>query len=126
MMRRFIHIRRKFALFVCPELAATPTDGLATKNKALVVSSSVELGENWPLVLGSIYAEHIDRSLFTVAKRIGVHSRFFLRLAENLGCSVDTFNQAMGWFDENWPTDLAWPVDVPRPSQAPKRKRRVA
>lgn len=77
--------------------------------------------------LANAYAAHINRSVMTVAKRVGVHNKFFSRLVEVGGCRVDTFNQAMGWFDENWPADLAWPADVPRPSaQASKRKRRAA
>ncbi|RUS64909.1 hypothetical protein EGN72_02640 [Pseudorhodobacter sp. E13] len=81
----------------------------------------------WPLILGTAYADHIGKSLYTVAARVGVHSRFFERLAGSSGCRVDTYNAVMGWFDENWPADLAWPEAVPRPStRAPKRKRRAA
>lgn len=81
----------------------------------------------WPLTLGTTYADHIGKSLYTVANHVGVHSRFFKRLSEGAGCSVATYNDVLGWFDENWPADLAWPADVPRPSaQVPKRKRRAA
>ena len=78
-------------------------------------------------ILANAYATRIDRSLATVAKRVGVHNKFFSRLTEAGGCRVDMFNLAMGWFDENWPADLAWPEAVPRPSdRAPKRRRGAA
>ena len=78
--------------------------------------------------LASAYAAYADRSLMTVAKRVGVHNKTFVLLGQGKGCHFDTFSHAMRWFDENWPTDLEWPQDVPRPSTvaAPKRKRRVA
>lgn len=80
-----------------------------------------------PLILARAYSAHIDRGLFTVASRVGVHPKFFQRLAEGRGCHVDTFNRSMAWFDANWPADLEWPAGVPRPSaQTVKRKRRVA
>lgn len=76
--------------------------------------------------LALAYAAYADRSLTTVAKRAGVHNKTFTLLSQGKGCHFDTFTQAMGWFDRNWPTDLDWPADVPRPSTLPKRKRRVA
>jgi hypothetical protein len=77
------------------------------------------------LTLASAYAQHIDRSLKTVARHIGLHSIVFERLARGEGCRVDTFNKAMGWFLANWPADLDWPADVPRPD-VPQKKRRAA
>lgn len=78
-------------------------------------------------LLANAYAAHIDRSLMTVAKRVGVHNKFFSRLAEVGGCRVDTFNQAMDWFCRNWPADLEWPEAVPRKLvKAITAKRRVA
>jgi hypothetical protein len=65
-------------------------------------------------ILANAYAAHTNRSLVTVAKRIGVHNKLFSRLVEVGGCRVDTFNQAMMWFDLNWPADLQWPEAVPR------------
>jgi hypothetical protein len=68
----------------------------------------------WPLTLGSIYAAHIGRSLYTVAARIGVHPKLFERLQDGKGCHVDTYTETLRWFDENWPADLTWPEAVPR------------
>ncbi len=71
--------------------------------------------------LARLYAAHVDRSVMTVAKRAGLHSRVFRRLEAMGGCRVDTFNSALAWFDQNWPADLEWPRDVPRP-RSPKKK----
>lgn len=77
--------------------------------------------------LATLYGHHIGRSLMTVAKRVGVHNKTFVLLRQGRGCHFDTFVQAMGWFDANWPGDLEWPADVPRPSEAaPRRKGRAA
>lgn len=78
--------------------------------------------------LASAYAAFADRSLMTVAKRVGVHNKTFVLLKQGRGCHFDTFTHAMRWFDENWPVDLEWPQGVSRPSVEPssKRKRRVA
>lgn len=75
--------------------------------------------------LFNTYATHEGRSAQTVSRRAGLHLAFFPRLVQGYGCRVDTFNKAMGWFAENWPSDLDWPADVPRPS-APKKQRRAA
>lgn len=78
-------------------------------------------------ILASLYAASINRSLMTVAARVGVHNRTFVLLSQGKGCHFDTFCQAMAWFDENWPADLDWPADVPRPSATIiKRKGRTA
>lgn len=63
-------------------------------------------------------AVHLGRSQYTIAAMAGVHSRLFKRLREGGGCRVDTFNQAMHWFDANWPADLAWPRDITRRSRS--------
>lgn len=77
--------------------------------------------------LASVYGRYIDRSLMTVAKRVGVHNKTFVLLTQGRGCHFDTFVRAMAWFDANWPTDLEWPDDVPRrSSNASRRKGRAA
>lgn len=70
--------------------------------------------------LAGIYARHIDRSLFTVAARVGVHNKAFVHQRDGLGCHVDTYRRAMDWFSTNWPADLEWPPQVPRPAKSKK------
>ena len=53
-----------------------------------------------------------------VANLAGRDSRFFSRLREGKGCSVDTLLKTRAWFDENWPDGAHWPRDVPRPAEA--------
>lgn len=78
--------------------------------------------------LATTYADYANRSLMTVAKRVGVHNKTFVLLGQGRGCHVDTYLAAFAWFHENWPADLEWPADVPRltSAAAPKRKRRAA
>lgn len=68
------------------------------------------------LTLAQTYAAHVERGLHTVAGRVGVHGRFFTRLAEDGECRLSAYKQAYSWFDQNWPADLTWPQDIPRPS----------
>jgi hypothetical protein len=75
------------------------------------------------LLLAKTYAAHIDRSLYRVALRVGVHSKFFVLLDKGQGCNSRTVPTVMAWFDANWPADLDWPVSVPRPRPAQKRRR---
>jgi hypothetical protein len=70
--------------------------------------------------LAGLYADHIGRGLFTVAARVGVHSRTFTQLRDGKGCHVGTYHQALTWFAANWPTDLEWPRHIPRPPKAKK------
>ena len=75
------------------------------------------------LTLAKTYGAHINRGLFTVAGRVGVHSRFFTRLEAQHGCHIATYARVLAWFSENWPSDLEWPVGIPRPA---KSKREAA
>jgi hypothetical protein len=74
------------------------------------------------LKLAETYAAHIGRGLYTLANKVGVHSRFFTRLAEKGECRPSAYRHALDWFDANWPADLEWPRDIPRPSKAKKKE----
>lgn len=74
------------------------------------------------IALAETYAAHERRTLNTVARRAGVHLLLFDRLKAGSGCRVDSFNQALGWLDANWPADLAWPDGIARPSASKRRK----
>ncbi len=74
------------------------------------------------LILAETYAAHIGRGLFTVANRVGVHSRFFTRMAERGECRLSAYQHAFSWFDANWPSDLEWPREIPCPSKIKKKE----
>lgn len=75
------------------------------------------------ITLAEAYAAHVGRGPYTVAARVGVHSRFFTRLKDGHGCHIDTFQKVFDWFNDNWPGDLEWPRQIPRPA---KSKREAA
>lgn len=75
------------------------------------------------LLLGQLMAQHLDRSMATIAKRAGVHARLFARLEAGNGCHSDTLSFMTSWFSDNWPADLEWPRQIPRP---PKSKKEAA
>lgn len=76
------------------------------------------------LSLAAAFSAHVRRSEATVSFKAVGHGRLFARLRNGDGCTVRTAERAIGWFDENWPDDLAWPADIPRPSA--QKRRRVA
>jgi hypothetical protein len=73
--------------------------------------------------LADAYAAYLGRGLFTIAGRVGVHGKFFVRLKDGHGCHIGTFLKVQRWFDANWPADLEWPRHIPRPA---KQKREAA
>jgi hypothetical protein len=75
------------------------------------------------LSLAETYAAHVNRGLYTLADRVGVHSRFFVHLKEGRGCHSGSMDLAIKWFDANWPADLAWPAAVVRPSTMARKGR---
>lgn len=75
---------------------------------------------NQLLTLAQTYAAHVERSLFTVANRVGVHSRFFTRMETQGECRLGAYQHAMRWFSDHWPADLEWPADIPRPTPSKK------
>lgn len=78
------------------------------------------------LTLGDLYCLHTKRGLYTLAAKVGVHSRFFTNIREGGGCRISAYGPVLDWFDANWPADLQWPRDVERPSRRASRKRRAA
>lgn len=64
------------------------------------------------------YTAALGRSEATVANAMGRDGRFFIRMREGKGCSVDTLNHVMRWFSDHWPPETAWPDGIDRPQPA--------
>lgn len=59
---------------------------------------------------GRQYAEAANCALSTVGRRCRNDSAFFNRIACGDGSfTVRTFDEVIGWFDENWPADSEKP-----------------
>jgi len=58
----------------------------------------------------------------TISNKCTSHARFFKRLRDGYGCSVDTFNSVSQWFSDHYPEGLEWPRDIPRPPQSKKKE----
>lgn len=71
------------------------------------------------IALVEAYAAAVDRKEATIANLAGRDSRFFARMREGKGCSVDTLNHMLEWFSDHWPEDAPWPEEISRPSPAP-------
>jgi hypothetical protein len=72
------------------------------------------------LRLADLMARHLNRSVMTIARRSGLHTRLYLRLRDGAGCNTSTFNAALQWFADNWPDDLEWPEKIDRPAKTAK------
>jgi hypothetical protein len=68
------------------------------------------------VLLVETYARATSRSEARIANLAGRDSRFFERMRAGKTCSVDTLHHVLGWFSQNWPSDVAWPVGITRPA----------
>lgn len=54
----------------------------------------------------------------TVGKRALNDNTFFARLESGQGFTIRTYDRVIGWFEENWPENLAFP-QIPASAPAP-------
>jgi hypothetical protein len=71
--------------------------------------------------LAETYAEHRGLTLPTVSTYAAGDGKFFSALKGKASCTIARAERLVGWFDANWPADLAWPRDIPRPSAMLRR-----
>ncbi len=67
------------------------------------------------LTLAAACSAGSGRSEARIANLAGCDSRFFVRLREGKGCTVDTLERVHRWFSANWPQDAPWPEGIDRP-----------
>jgi hypothetical protein len=65
--------------------------------------------------LAVFYSEHERRGLDAVSSLIFGKGGFFKSLPVGVDCRTATLQQALRWFDQNWPIDLGWPREISRP-----------
>lgn len=69
------------------------------------------------LTLAHGYAAARAISLARVSTLVRNDGKFFRRLGEGAGCTLETYELALAWFDRHWPEDTSWPAEVPRPTR---------
>ena len=74
------------------------------------------------LTLANAYCEATGRSLARVSTIVRNDGKFFRRLGEGAGCTMDTYAKCLRWFSEHWPEGLPWPDGVPRPAGEDSRE----
>lgn len=75
------------------------------------------------LLLAETYAAATNRSVPRIATLIRNDGKFFAGLKQGRGCTVDTYEDCLQWFSNNWPPDLRWPTEAvarPEPDAAAK------
>ena len=105
-------LRRKLALWLCPDLAFRGE----APGKAESVPAISGL-KNHILTLAARLAEHQGVTHWAISMRLAGKGDFLHRLAKPRGdCTTSTYERAMQFFARTWPADLQWPTDVPRPA----------
>ena len=74
------------------------------------------------LTLANAYCIATNRSLARVSTIVRNDGKFFRRLGEGAGCTMDTYAKCLRWFSEHWPEGLPWPDGVPRPAEEDDRR----
>lgn len=69
-------------------------------------------------LLATRYAETLGVSVASVGKAALRDNTFFQRIEAGEGFTIRTFDRALQWFSDNWPSDTPWPSDIPRPAPA--------
>lgn len=68
------------------------------------------------LTVATAYADANRIELSIASRRAIGDSRVLPRLKEGVSApTLQTADQALGWFSANWPAGLDWPSDIPRP-----------
>lgn len=65
--------------------------------------------------IASTYAERAGVEMKTVSYRVFGDTKKLPAMMNGADITVSRFNDAVRWFSDNWPADLAWPVGVDRP-----------
>ena len=73
------------------------------------------------LSLAKSLAAHRGLKLSTVSTYAAKDGKFFKSLEAGRGCTLSKAERVVGYFDENWPSDLEWPKGVARPSLSKRR-----
>lgn len=68
---------------------------------------------NHLIVLGSQYAKARGIEESTVGRLCAADGRFFARIREGKTFTAKKYDEVVGWFRENWPSDVAWPIPAP-------------
>ena len=73
--------------------------------------------------LATALATHQGVTHFAISMRAMGKGDFFKNMIERgYDCRTRTAAKVLGWFSENWPTDLEWPRDIPRPAKPKSRE----
>lgn len=68
--------------------------------------------------LAAGYCEHSGMSRARLATLIANDGKFFDRVENGGGFTIRTYERALQWFSDHWPTEKPWPTEVPRPAKA--------
>ncbi|SEG58945.1 hypothetical protein [Bosea lathyri] len=67
------------------------------------------------LTLSDAFASSRGVGVTTVWRQAINDPTFYDRLKSEKTITIRTYDRAVSWFSENWPSDQCWPDRVPRP-----------
>jgi hypothetical protein len=68
------------------------------------------------ITLIETYAEAEKLSPSRIGQKLFSSGSKYKQLVAGADITVGRLEEAVRWFDANWPDDLPWPADLPRPS----------
>ena len=102
---------------VLPVVGATEGKGVPGPDKGHFVP-----GRGALVALCEKLANHQGVTHFAISMRALGKGDFFKKLMAGGDCRTATASRVLGWFDENWASDLEWPRDIPRPQSSKKKE----
>lgn len=93
--------------------------------KSVIVAASMDSRQTL-LTVARAYSDATGLSLARIATIIHNGGALFKKLDAGGTCTIETYDKAMFWFSEWWPTDKPWPEGIPRPSINPEPERECA
>lgn len=124
-------IRRKIALWLCPDLAQQPVSKKTTTPKTATSKAAVEdysaCASNYVrdiLRLTDLICDREGVTHWAVSMRVAKKGDLFNRLRRGRDIQTKTLEFVMGEMSRMFPNDLEWPSDIPRP--IPEEKKEVA
>ena len=78
------------------------------------MSMKKRLGSNL-LRLTALIAPALGRTEWAAMKHVAGHAGVLERIRRGRGFSVDTYDEVVQKFSNQWPSGLIWPADIERP-----------
>lgn len=122
-MSRLSALRRRIALWLCPELREEEMPDFAA---GVIARSGINLPTDDAVAklvrLAKAFGEARGWKLSTVSLRIANHGDLLPDLAsgKRRNITIARYERIVSAISAKWPANLPWPTDIPRPKPVPE------